>query len=76
MPKGDNRPYRPSPRDLRYLQGLREVIREPGSAPRTRLAQLTGIARHRLSIFESHTRRMAWVRAELAAGRQDDWETS
>jgi hypothetical protein len=74
MPESDNRPYRPSPRDRRYLEALREVLREPGSAPRTRLAALTGIARNRLSTFERHARRMEWVRAELIAGREDAWE--
>ena len=74
MPTGANPPYRAGPRDHRYIAGLREVLRDPGSAPRTRLAQLTGIARNKLASFERHPGRMAWVREQLAADRDDEWE--
>jgi hypothetical protein len=72
---GDTQSYKPTPKDWQYVSALRETMLEGGPMPRAALMRRMGFS-HRSSLlrFEANVDRMAWVRAQLHAGREHQWE--
>jgi hypothetical protein len=75
-PAGTSRPFRPAVRDWQYLHALREVLRDPGHAPRAKMLQMMGLRdRSALVRMEANARRMAWVREQQSGERREtQWE--
>lgn len=69
--------WRPSPRDWQYVEALKHWLTLPAhQATRAKLAELAGLHKGALSLFERHPRRQGWLRDQLGdQGRRDgQWE--
>lgn len=69
--------FRPRDNDYRYVEALKLWLAQAQQQhmTRTKLAEMAGMPRCKLSAFEAHPGRMAWVRTQLAGERRDDqWE--